>query len=1503
MKKITAFILTFSLILTVITPPSSIITATASPLITQYGLGNIPASLDNMKEEKPFDYEFLPVSAEWKNVVSNQPPATFSNVTYQLADGVVPVGTDVTQSIASAGQLIAGSSIQRMSPNKIVAEGAYVPKSVLDSVQAGEPVKPGTVYADVNSGTAFKVVSPIEYSESTEPFKDTYAVTKPELSEILTDFELPEQTVNLTLGNITGFAKNVEECMVVPGFSTIAGENYFRYLQDPMINLQFPKDTELEAYAGDGISITVILNGALGIGDMQLTGKYSGFGGYRIGLSFKQEAYLEVALLVKIDKEIRIPIYGFDIGFGIGKVAGGLFIVVDLEGNLRLEVEARAYVANTIGMKGNTAFYVPVTFLPLFEISEKKFDGDVRILGKIDGALKAGALVEVELFGIKLVGVGAFVGAGLTVTISNLNLDIEVYALVQAYIAIIGKTFNLVNLHLTLLEKKQRNTGGCRISILETFLQPQRIGGFIEVPEGDSYIPKPNGEYRVKVIPKGIDPDSASPEIRYYPAPGNNNTPVYALTNNEGVFYRDDVQFINSDKVCIEFKLGTDVFESDAVSPTLPFKKITVMKADYFNDFVTGQVEPYKAINWNAPVNSTPEQKSEMLYYQGNVTVTLSTGGNQAIARVDQNGFFNTAKPQIISNGKDIVNSIDVRPESKTAVSIDVAEATVTCHSGLAPTISFEIVRVIDKVDNSYKQYQEGKKTIDQMAYNERIWLINLNGERVPTDSQFSCQAYGFSTQDLLTKGYFLPALGSYYVSNNAAAGLVPAEQKTGLTEEFDENDDPTGSTLFQQRVTTEWVWQPHSNPVAIKSPDHKEISSQQEGSFQIVATGVEPLIYSIENAPVELQIDNMSGLITIPSGIQPGNYVFKIRVEQSENISGLYLDKFEVYKEDTSPPAEQQFTLSVLEDIALQDLTSATSAPDSATPDAAQETLATVTSEGTAPATQSSQAATGTPLSTASPIPTQVQTPVPTQAPTPAPTQRTAPSFRQEAHNYQFTKSLAAGDTTVQVIVSGSTPITFSLAQTSSRYIIPEGLLIGVSNGILTFKGGIQPGEYYFTVVASNEVGSARQECKLTVTSLTHGSLLQGFTHTGMLILPVRSGMFSMLLNRPAVPVILKLAADPNATNPAQDQQQYQINKQIQANKQYNKYMQNVSANLIKIRNDHAADLYSTDQFTTNGAPYVQWDSLITLTIEGKKTYYYVHDNMPMNDHHFTQLDDATREKIKKDILEKLTEYNRDDFIWGDKLGLEDMLDMKIKLVSDMQGNLIKDITTILEYGSIIDAMNSSDGGTFDINLDEAAGTFVTGKLFIGLQNNSNDFLNFQQKGAGVKFAGKDVKKASQTDLYNFAFSTGAPNGSAMLSSIDDGQKAFIYSFAYHGQLPGMAAFTVSTSIEAGTKVNVYKFDATSSKFTLIAGGLAVGAQGEVVYNNNTMSEYLVTTQTLRGVSISDVARTQGSLWGISPIYWIAGAAAVVMIAVICLWLFVFRKKRSSLKTGNSSK
>ena len=157
-----------------------------------------------------------------------------------------------------------------------------------------------------------------------------------------------------------------------------------------------------------------------------------------------------------------------------------------IDGQIHLEVTCDAYTGATQGVAGGTFLYVPTSAHPVF-IPTISVDGDCALSGKINGYIKFGPMVSLELFGFDLVGAGVFLGTGVQVGLTLKTLNVRLYGIFNVYITIIGKTLNICNFQPTIFERKQMDTGGYRVKTLETYIIPGqgRVGGTIEEDDND----------------------------------------------------------------------------------------------------------------------------------------------------------------------------------------------------------------------------------------------------------------------------------------------------------------------------------------------------------------------------------------------------------------------------------------------------------------------------------------------------------------------------------------------------------------------------------------------------------------------------------------------------------------------------------------------------------------------------------------------------------------------------------------------------------------------------------------------------------------------------------------------------------------------------------------------------------------------------------------------------------------------------------------------------------
>ena len=1693
MKRLISLIVAFCFLITLF-PPDAIKVAAATPDSTpEYTW----AELQQMPSEPALEFAFLPAGARWKHLVATEEPAEF-NVTYQLADNVVRVHKTVTDNIADMGQILSGSPVQKMQPNRIIEKGGYVPRTILDAAAAqdSQSIQNGTVVVDEDTGTAFKVVSPTVYSgifdsdpdlrAALQPLENTYSITRPELHDVIKDFNMTEKTVTLNRANITGFAPNVEDSLKLfhtlplsvgdedKGFKTLTGDN--------LIELDF-KDTALQGKVGSS-TINVTLSGGLAIGSVDVTGRYSGMGGYEISMTLQEESYLVTQLDAEINQEIKVPILGIEVPFGVGEVYGGIFAIIGMDGNIRLGIEARETEACKMGIEGGTFLYVPTSFHPIFEPETPKITGDCSLLGKINGYIKFGPMLGIEIFGFDLVGAGVLIGAGVNVQSDGSMMNVELYGSIDVYVELADEYFSLARARPTIFKKQQQDMHCYKVSFLETFVNPGRVGGLIEQEppqSGGDYVPSVGLEYRVWIIPQ-IEVDSFNADqrdsilaadrvnlqkslkdkVRTYPENS------FDVTNAEGEFIqKNDAICYDGDRIYLEFKGdGTTLFVGPA-TPVLPFNDVTITYADYFNDFITGKVEPKRMIIWGSNRFDPSQEQQELVYYQGPITIspfndygvdrhqiptsqsyssthrpytingTAHTDTN-ALGEFDTRNFYSLGGMHFPSGTIDVLSEDSLNPYFPPATppgtigvlaSINTNGATnnITVY-GITPVApDFQITRTVESVDGSYQRFNEGDKVVDRMAYDENLWISNPGGTRTITANMLEYTVKGFSTQDY--KGY----------SENPVQET--REGPITLKPVLDKNDNPTGTALFSQRITVEWVWQPHPDPIRITSPDQTQATAGEASSFQVTAEGFLPR-FSLQGEPERVWIDEKTGLLSIPQTLSPGVYTFAIHAEEESVLTPLGLPDPK-HGNDSSKPDDQVFTLTVIENPSLPS-PSPTPEP-SPTPDSEAETAPVIqvdeyntyftletgseleipfAADGSKPITWSLAAvkkhvvpdditinsetgvvtigdnldagtyyfivqAANTAGSDTHECTLKVSEPLVApeisgdksltmtsgsedltaeftatgsqpvtfsvkassadgasvdevsidpdtglltvsqdiaagyysiiitakneagkdtfecELEVAAPEDRTAPVLGNRRDGYQFTMSQADTDFAVQLQASGSTPITYSLEPVNRRSSVPDEISISANTGLLTVQGGliggISPGSYSFIVQASNAVGSDTQECSLEVTTALTPTL-SSITHDWAIspgnspnFVPV--DLFSGSQDSPPLEV---LNTDP--------------------------FQKAAPQSKLTLRCDDPKDVYTHDRNIYNGACFICWDTSIKLSlinvmvdlslakVYSDYTYYdivtwgdefNITDNSPVCDryHYYDPdplvsklpLSEAEKAEIKANIQkithEAITEYQNGYQTVNPGLSSGSLRDQYYNFII----HPVDKVASSLEYGPLLLDLNNRKGGDYTVDLDQTTGTVITGQYFTSLLNNPQASLSFQQDGAKITFAGQDITHADDSDMFNIGL-TYAAHEAVMQENLGSGAESFTYAFQHHGDLPGMATFAVSTSLGEGKTVNVYKFDAAANQFTLVAGNLKVGQNGVVTYHNNTMSEYVITTQTIPGAVVSDTASRQKSVQPVS--WWLVGAISVlilIIIAVFCFFLFKRKRARSS--------
>lgn len=1068
MKRLLSVLLAIMVLSVSYSPGTSAVTTSSSSQAAQ-----TQQSLANYSRTAGFEFDFQPATSIWKDLVGSESPATLQ-ASYTLQGNVKKIDT-ADANIKSPGQILSGGLVGVKPAMQTIAEGAYINKSVLQNAAGTQDeIQPGAIFMNGATGTAFKVVVPMDDGEATAPFKDEYSVTQPQISEIFSDYQIPLSSLNLRKANIDSFAglltsgDTTEKYVDTSDTSSDSPDSpytSFKYIQQPLIKFIFPDGTKLKGYVGNGQEVTVAISGGVAISDLNAEARYSSFHGYRFAVTAKQESYLTASVGISVNQEIRIPLFGINIPFPFGHVSGGMFLIVAMDGDVRMDIQAREYTHCTIGLTGGTFMSCPVSCAPFFTWPAGVFEGDVDVDGPVNGYIKTGALLSLDLLGWDLVGAGISHGVGVGTTSADSMLDIELYGLGQTYITFMGKTFQTLNARPVILHKKQRDMGGFRATIEESCAYRDLVAGYLQMNQqsgGDIVLVRAaNTDFQI-VVDSGL-----SGTVKTYPS----DTTYYKTDGNGNFLIHDDISPLvlkYNDQVSLKVRSGDQTFgPSLPVEATYPFSRVEITHADGFNDWIEGQVDPARVRNWD---KKPGEEDYEILRFQGEVTILLQKKlgyiYRETIASVhaatDANGHFK-AENGSLKPGDPV---LDVKSWSLFTAVIDDEGALASTESFIKPYTHFEIRQVMEPVAGSTARYVENGKTIDKELVNVRTYIINMGGSKPLTGLPVACEFMGFSTQDLLRRDVYLNLLVPGLSQAEQLPGLFPGAQ-TLVLQSDPADEESNGTSYFDMAVTKEWAWPAHTKPTVITSADHYECTTAG-GSFTVTADGVNPFTFGILNAPDGVGIVPYSGVMTISNTLAPGVYPFTVVVSGNPGQTIPIPVDFPDYAEDPYPPVKQAFTLTITDN------------PVEPSP---------------------------SPSPTPEPSPTPQLTPTPTLSPSPSPSPTPVPTVPVITSADRCTLP-PDGTGSFQVTAVGTMPITFSLMRN------PVQVRIDPASGLLTTQPDFTPGDYPFIIRAQNSVGYTDQQFYLTIKS----SVVRGFKFNNPILGNIVPNLSGPVLNQVAL-------------------------------------------------------------------------------------------------------------------------------------------------------------------------------------------------------------------------------------------------------------------------------------------------------------------------------------------------------------------------------------------------
>lgn len=751
-----------------------------------------------MVSATPFDYFGKQINVNTIGVK----PAKFTNVEYKIREDVIRVNSEkLLPMIKSEEQIRGGLTETELTPGEIISDTGYIKDSQLRMVN--KDYKIGTVLVDEKSQTAVKISSLSSDIADAEEFTGYVAIEKPEVYEIVEDFKIPKQTVELNQANIAAYGSGMKECIVSRnGAQTYAmagntvtdiysgsalNDLRAKHLKDPFIEFKFDNES-FTAYTKSGGEVNVSLSGYLGIDSMSIDGEYSGFKGYEFYLKTGEEMYLKAVIASNINEEVVIPVLGIDVNAEIARVYGGLFLVIGLNGQFTLVTEARQWLMiEKAGIRGGTFCYVPTSFKPLFRLGDNGFDVDASFNGAINGYIKAGPMLGLEIFGWEAAGAGALFGGGASCAVMDGYIEADIYGIANIYATLLGRRKNLLNWQPVIFHKRQPDLEGYIVSFKEACAYRKIVWGKIEMDLGNDGTKPYEGCFDLVIK------DSSGSEKRRYQ---NWSTDEFGDFCIRGM----DVTLNKNDKIYVDIEsrfTAGKIISSVPVSPTFPFRSVVIDEADYFNDYVKGHVPTLIVRDWSEDTNVA-------LNYSGDVLVYVNQG----------KGVVLPQKVKTDAYGNFVLNS-NVLPKSTILARIQFEDFDIIdSNKDIKPTVDITGKRVV--IPTEIKNYVEDGKSVYARKDRETYIVYNLRGEKTVTgDAKYLAEYKKYEPLSFVYEYYTGLPLRPPVIVGNKEGKVVLNEFKEESDRENNLKpvkiisllDKPGGASFAVNDFNMEWVW------------------------------------------------------------------------------------------------------------------------------------------------------------------------------------------------------------------------------------------------------------------------------------------------------------------------------------------------------------------------------------------------------------------------------------------------------------------------------------------------------------------------------------------------------------------------------------------------------------------------------------------------------------------------------------------------------------------------
>lgn len=467
-------------------------------------------------------------------------------------------------------------------------------------------------------------------------------IYKPKFEEVFQDFNLPLQTAQINLANTsyTIEGSQVSDRDTGANFDVLMSFDNTEYEYKEEIKSGNTKQT---------VEIKIKLNGFVGFNEPTVEAQYSKNNGYKLLYKAQEKVDLKIESDVKFTSLTRIPLWAFDIPAGkIGNCKLGVFAVIDINGEVTLEVDIDQGINFEVGVQGKTLFYVPRS-VSTINNTTSYCNVDYKIEGKLKAFGGVECVAEIKVKGYDILKLRGKGGIEANVEITNdgkdFKADMGFRIVLDGKVKKIDKDFTLLDKYIMIWEKTEKNFGGYKLLVKGADAYHDRVHGEIfKEKDSTAY----NGNITLTVI-----------------HPNKSKSTYQGTTDDNGVFAMTDIDLKKGDKVSV--KIEDSPNPSEPVLASIPFKEIKMQYADYYIDQVEGVI--------NSKIITFPKQAS-----------SASSGVNQG-----QN------IPNVNINNPNVGNnSINMKPQIK--LDFDAFKNSITYKGDVQILVESTIHKIEKKI-------------------------------------------------------------------------------------------------------------------------------------------------------------------------------------------------------------------------------------------------------------------------------------------------------------------------------------------------------------------------------------------------------------------------------------------------------------------------------------------------------------------------------------------------------------------------------------------------------------------------------------------------------------------------------------------------------------------------------------------------------------------------------------------------------------------------------------